>query len=357
MPLVHRPIFLLLPFAICLTLAFAACGGQAATAPNPSAPSTGGSAATSPSAAAKQLESVKVSYPAFSASVAPLMIAIDKGYYAEDGLKVEFTQAGGGASTPALIAGEVPYTTSSGSAISAIVNGAPLKVIYTTENRPGYELWTIDPAIKTLADIKGKAVGIQTRGDTNEIAMNILLKGNNMPLNSVSYIAAGSEQNKLAALQSGQIPLVVIGASTAHEYVTSGGKGKLLIDLKKDVQMVYTGLATSDKELQQNRDRTKRFLRGTLKGRAYFKAFKDETLDILGKYNGLARAANQVDYDDDIPALTEDGTVSTDIEQADTAVRAQLIGVEAPAVSKIYDYSVLNEVNQELKASGWKPAK
>lgn len=342
---------------VLLTIALSGCGGSAASASKPSAASTGGNAAANASAAAKQLETLKVSYPAFSASVAPLMIAIDKGYYAEEGLKVEFTQAGGGASTPSLIAGEVPYTTSSGSAISAIVNGAPLKVIYTTEDRPGYELWTIDPNVKTLADIKGKAVGIQTRGDTNEIAMNILLKDNNMPLNSVSYIAAGSEQNKLAALQSNQIPLVVIGASTAHTYVTSGGKGRLLIDLKKDVQMVYTGLATSDKELQQNRDRAKRFLRATIKGRLYFKAFKDETLDILGKYNGLDRAANEIDYDDDIPAWTSDGTVATDIEQADTAVRAQIIGVAPPPVSTIYDYSVLNEVNQELKASGWKPAK
>jgi ABC-type nitrate/sulfonate/bicarbonate transport system substrate-binding protein len=340
-------------------LVLTACGGVAVppqrstTSVKPSAASTGASAV----AAGKQLESIKVSYPTFSASVAPLMIAIDKGYYAEEGLKIEFTQAGGGASTPSLIAGEVPYTTSSGSAISAIISGAPLKVIYTTEDRPGYELWTTDPDIKTVQDIKGKPVGIQTRGDTNEIAMNILLKNNNMPLNSVSYIAAGSEQNKLAALQSNQLPLVVIGASTAHQYVTSGGKGRMLLDLKKDVQMVYTGLATSDRELQQNRERTKRFLRGTIKGRLYFKLYKDETLDILGRYNGLARAANEIDYDDDIPALTEDGTVSSDIEQADTATRAQLIGVEPPPVSKIYDYSVLNEVNQELKSSGWQATK
>src|SRR5579862_718581 len=199
-------------FAVLLALTLAACGGSAPPASS-AAQEASAAGSTNASSAGKQLESIKVSYPALSASVAPLMIAIEKGYYADDGLKIELTQAGGGASTPALIAGEVPYTTSSGSAISAIINGAPLKVIYTTEDRPGYELWTVDPNIKTLADIKGKAVGIQTRGDTNEIAMNILLKDNKMPLNSVSYIAAGSEQNKLAALQSGQVPLVVIGAS------------------------------------------------------------------------------------------------------------------------------------------------
>ena len=146
---------------------------------------------------------MKVSYPALSASIAPLMIAIDKGYYAAEGLDIEMIKVGGGVSTPALIAGEVPYTTSSGSAISAIIGGAPLKVIYTTEDRPGYELWTVSPDIKSVNDIKGKAVAIQTRGDTNEIAMSIFLKSHGLPANAVSYLASGSEENKLAAMQSG----------------------------------------------------------------------------------------------------------------------------------------------------------
>jgi ABC-type nitrate/sulfonate/bicarbonate transport system substrate-binding protein len=198
-------------------------------------------------------------------------------------------------------------------------------------------------------------VTIQTRGDTNEIAMTILLRNNNMPANSVTYLATGAPENSVAALQSGQAPLAVMGASNALQYKQSGGKGRLLVDLKKEVQMVYTGLATSDKELAQNRDRAKRFLRGTIKGREYFKDFKPETLAILGKYNHLPEAANEVDYDDDIPALTADGTVSVDVETADTAVRAAMVNTPPPPVTKLYDYSALNEVNQELKSSGWKP--
>lgn len=348
---------------VLLALILAGCGGAAAPASpgsSPAAPRTAPASAASASAAVpapsgKALEKMKVSYPTFSASVAPLLIAIDKGYYSAEGLDIEMIRSGGGASTPALIAGEVPYTTSSGSALSAMISGAPLKVIYTAEDRPGYELWTTDPSIKSIKDIKGKAVAIQTRGDTNEIAMNILLKNNGLPSNSVTYVATGAPENSVAALQSGQVPLAVMGASNALQYKTSGGTGHLLVDLKKEVQMVYTGLATSDKELQQNRDRTKRFLRGTIKGLEYFKAFKSETLAILAKYNHLPEAANEVDYDDDIPALTADGTVSVDVQRADTAVRAQMVNVAPPSVTKLYDYSVLNEVNKELKASGWKP--
>jgi len=180
------------PWMVALAVVLAGCGAAAAASPP-------GAASQPP----KALEKMKVSYPALSASIAPLMIAIDKGYYAAEGLDIEMIKAGGGVSTPALIAGEVPYTTSSGSAISAIIGGAPLKVIYTTEDRPGYELWTVSPDIKSVNDIKGKAVAIQTRGDTNEIAMSIFLKSHGLPANAVSYLASGSEENKLAAMQSG----------------------------------------------------------------------------------------------------------------------------------------------------------
>src|SRR5581483_6779100 len=93
-----------------LTMLLAGCGGVAA----PAAPSSASASKPPASAAAKALEKMKVSYPTFSASVAPLLIAIDKGYYAAEGLDIEMVRSGGGASTPALIAGEVPYTTSSG---------------------------------------------------------------------------------------------------------------------------------------------------------------------------------------------------------------------------------------------------
>ena len=55
-------------------------------------------------------------------------------------------------------------------------------------------------------------------------------------------------------------------------------RGHRLADLRGEIQMLYTGLATSDQELQQRRDRAKRFLRATVKGREYYRAFKEETL-------------------------------------------------------------------------------
>jgi len=304
----------------------------------------------------KPLERIKVSFAADSAQYAPSFIAMDKGYYAADGLEIEMVSAGGGVATPALISGDVAYSTSASSTIGAIIKGAPLKVIYTNADRPGYELWTNSPDIKGLADIKGKSIGIQTRGDTFEVAMDIFLKQHGMDIDSISYTPLGTGNQRLAAMQSGSLPLALLGVADAIELQQSGAKARKLADLKQQVQMLYTGVATSDKELKDNAGRAKRFLHATIQGREYYKAFKEETLQVMNKYNQRSRAANEADYDDVLSSMTPDGSMSADIQQADTVIRSSLVNVNPPPpVAKLYDYSVVKHVYAELLASGWKP--
>jgi len=99
-------------------------------------------------------------------------------------------------------------------------------------------------------------------------------------------------------------------------------------------------------------------LRATVKGREYYKAFKDETVEILGKYNGLSRQANEADYDDTLSTMTEDGTMPAEVQQRDAIVRAAVNEVEqVPSVEQIYDYSLIKEIYRELQASGWRPTR
>ncbi len=338
-------------------LLLAACGQAATSASQPPAAPASPPSASAPAASGKPLEKIKVSFASDSAQYAPHFIATDKGYYAAEGLDIEMVSAGGGIATPALISGDVAYSTSASSTIGAIIKGAPLKVIYTNVDRPGYELWTNSPDIKTIADVSGKSIGIQTRGDTFEVAMDIFLKQHGMDPSAVSYTPLGTGNQRLAAIQSGSMQLALLGVADAVELQQAGAnKARKLADLKQDVQMLYTGVATSDKELKDNADRTKRFLRATMQGREYYKAFKEETLQIMNKYNKRSRTANEADYDDVLSAMTRDGSMAPEFQQADTEVRASLVNVsQPPPVSKLYDYSIVKRVYSDLQASGWRP--
>jgi ABC-type nitrate/sulfonate/bicarbonate transport system substrate-binding protein len=168
----------------------------------------------------------------------------------------------------------------------------------------------------------------------------------------------GVGSQRLAAIETGAIPAAILSISDVAQLKESGTRGHRLADLRGEIQMLYTGLATSDQELQQHRDRAKRFLRATVKGREYYRAFKEETLRIMEQYNDVGRDAVEADYDATLQALTDDGSMPVEVQRADAEVRAQVNEVdEVPPVEQMYDYRLIKEIYRELTASGWKPAR
>src|SRR4051795_704585 len=263
-----------------------ACGPEAALAPGrPSSGSTGDAATSIPA----HLDTLNVAFAADAAVYAPMFIAIDKGYFAEEGLEIEIVKAGGGVATPALISGELQYSTSAASALSAMLLGAPLKIIYTNADRTDYELWSTTPEVRALADAAGKTIGVQSRGDTMEIAVRMALQQEGIDPDAVSYVAVGVGSQRLGAMEAGSVAAVVLSVADATQAREAGIGGLRLSDIKHDVRMSWMGAATSDRELLEHRERVQRFVRATAKAREYFRAFREESIDILTQYNQKPR--------------------------------------------------------------------
>jgi NitT/TauT family transport system substrate-binding protein len=309
-------------------------------------------------AAPKSLEHLQVTLAADTALYAPVFVAMDKGFYADEGLEVEIVTAAGGAATAALISGEVPYSTSAGAALSAMVRGAPLKVVYTNADHAGLELWASAPDIQTLGDLPGHAVSVQSRGDALEVALRIALAQAGVDPETVGYTPVGTGSQRLAPFLTGQVPAAVLSTPDVVQYKAQGGRGALLSDLKNTVRMVYNGVVVTNDELQTHPDRVTRFLRATIKGREYVRRLREPTLDILGKHNNQQRAANEADYDDAVPVMTADATVLEDVQRADLTARARVIGVApeaVPPINQLFDYSIAKQVYADLARTGWQP--
>jgi NitT/TauT family transport system substrate-binding protein len=340
-----------------IPLLLVACHAAPATAPGPAPAAVAAPASDAATAAASPpLETVRITFASHSAAYAPFHIAIDKGYFAEEGLAVDALNAGGGVGTPALLAGEVQYSTSAASSFSAILKGAPLKIVYTNVDRPGYELWSTTPDVRTVEDLVGKSIGVLTRGDSSEVAVRLLLEQRGVDASGVAFTALGGSAQSLAAAQAGAVAAVTLGTAEAVQLAQGIPHGHQLANLKRELRMLYMGLTTTDRELQEHRERVRRVLRATLRGREYYQAFRDETLQIMGQHNDSPREANAADYDDVLRSLTEDGSLPVDVQRRDAAVRAELNGVEAiPPLDQMYDYSLVQDVYRELRADAWRP--
>jgi ABC-type nitrate/sulfonate/bicarbonate transport system substrate-binding protein len=117
-------------------------------------------------------------------------------------------------------------------------------------------------------------------------------------------------------------------------------------------------VAANKRELTEHRERTRRFLSAVMKAREYYKAFREETVQILAKYNQAPRAANEFSYDMSLGHMTGDATISVEVQRRDAAVRAQVNGLtQYPPVEELYDYSLAKEAHQVLQASGWQPTR
>ena len=299
-------------------------------------------------------EKVRFSVAAVTASYMDEFVAIEKGYHRDEGLSVEMIRAGGGIATQALIAGDLHFSTSAGSALGAMLRGAEVKVIYTNIDRPGYQLWSGQSEIRTLKDLVGKKVGVTSRGDTQELSVRLLLRKHGIDGNAVVYVPVGFGATRLAALQTGVVDAAPLGAGDFAQLKQP--KGHMLGDTEKEIRFAYVGLAVSSRLLARQPNLVERYLRSVIKGREYARRYREQTISILGKYTQRKREFNEFDYDSTLPVLTAEGWVGNEILKEDVAMRAELVGVSPPAdYAKFFDYSIVKKIYGDLKNSGWKP--
>ena len=304
-------------------------------------------------------EKVRVAIPGLSPNSAFFMVAVQKGYYAEEKIEVDVIQAGGGTAIPALVSGDMQFSASTGSAVSAILKGAKLKVVMVGQDRPGAQIWSSRPNIKSLADLRGQQIGIQSRGDTGEMAILALLKKSGLPRDYVSFTPMGTGGTRLAALKSKTLPAVLVNwFEIADLRPADLGDAHPVIDLYGDVRMPYNGLATSDAMIRNNADLLNRFLRASLKGVAYTLAFHAELVRLVSEYAKMPLEVTKFDFDKMIVSTLPDGIVSAEMQANEIALRMELLGSTGqapPPNSAVFDFNAVDKVSKELQASGWKP--
>lgn len=315
----------------------------------------------SPTAANADVQTVRVSMAGYTQMYSPFFVAIEKGYYTDEGLALDVKFVGGGVSMPAQLAGSLEFNTSAGAAPTLILRGAAMKVIYTVAQHPPYELWSTSKAIKSIKDLKGQQVGIISRGDTFEMSMKLVLQKAGLPLDYVSYTALGAQSNLGPAFVAGSLPAVIMSNLDVENVRQMGAlnKGVLLFDMMKNLNAPAGGLVVTDAYLKDHRDTVRAFLRATLKGVRYMLKYKPQTLAFSAKHNPTPNpVTDAVDYDEVARSLSRDGTVSDDVLREETDVRASLLEIpkdQILPISRIYDFSLVREVNAALNKSGWQP--
>jgi NitT/TauT family transport system substrate-binding protein len=297
-------------------------------------------------------ENIVVSLVTPSAAYMDHFVALEKGYFREQNL--EYVRAGGGVATPALLSGEVHLSTSAGSALSAALRGGPVKIVYTNLSKPSYKLIATKPEIQTLKDLLGKRVAINSFGDTQHLALLLLLKNYRVPPTSVLFIAMGRNETRFAAVKTGAIDATLMLPRDVLQVGRS--QGPVLAEIGQEIQLIWSGAATSTKLLAENRGLAERFLIGAIKGREYARRFKEQTLAVIAKHDKSPREGLELDYNATVSSMTAEGSVTEDVLRDEIATRAELTKmINPPDKDRLFDYSLVKNIYADLKATGWQP--
>ena len=301
-------------------------------------------------------ETIRVSFATLSPAYMDHIVAMDKGYLKEEGLNVEVIRAPGGVATPGLLSGQFHFSSSASSAVSAAVRAGPVKVVYTNLSRPSYTLISIKPEITSAKDLVGKKIAVNSFGDTGHLSTILYLKKMGVNPSSVLFITVGRNEVRFPALVSGAIdasPLAVRDVVLMKDQ-----KHKVLADLSKEIQLVWNGVATSNKILAENPQLVERFLRGLAKGREFARRYREETIALISKRDPTPLDAIKVDYEVTKAAMTDDGSLPDDVLRQEVSTRSELTKVaNPPDISAVFDYSITRKNYAQLKAAGWQPVR
>jgi NitT/TauT family transport system substrate-binding protein len=140
----------------------------------------------------------------------PLTIAEQLGYFKAEGLEVEISDfAGGSRALQAVVGGSADVVSGAYEhTINLQSKGQKFQAFVLQGRAPAISMGISPktmPHYKTVADLKGKKIGISAPGSSTNMVANLILSRAGIKAGDVSFIGVGTAASALTALRSGQI--------------------------------------------------------------------------------------------------------------------------------------------------------
>lgn len=210
---------------------------------------------------------------------APLYMAQEKGFFAEEGLNVEFYYAAAADIVKNVASGNVEFGFPNADAVvAARAQDIPVKVVSTTyQEGLGAIIFGADSGIKTPADLKGKKVAVTSLGSANYFQLEAAMKSVGMTVADVNVEIVGTGAI-LTALTQGQVDAIVFSKLRTIEL---NNQGFAAADIVSDQFLPSFGnvLISSEKLIADDAATVDGFVKALNKGIEYVINNVEESVD------------------------------------------------------------------------------
>ena len=197
---------------------------------------------------------------------APFYIAVDKGYFADEGLDIEFDYRFETDGMKLVGAGELPFAVVSGEQVPlARAQGLPVVYVMQWWQKFSVAIASLaDKNIKTPNDLVGKSVGLPGFFGASYVGWRGLLEKVGLKESDVKVQDIGFTQ--AAALQQGKVDAAVVYINNEPIQLRAAGLDVNVIPISNYVSLVANGIVTNEKTIKENPELVRGFVRAILRG-------------------------------------------------------------------------------------------
>jgi NitT/TauT family transport system substrate-binding protein len=241
--------------------------------------------ASLPAAEAPKLQKLVIGYAAPVASLGIIDVIKKAGLFTKHGLDVELVYIqGSGVLTAAMVSGQVPLTFLAGAAIvSSAIAGADTVLVSCAINTLFWRLFSV-PEIKTVADLKGKKIGVTRLGTLEDGILRFLLKQRGLnPDRDVTFVPVGAAPQRVVALSKGMID--------AAAFIPPQDIAAQKLGMNELIDMAQLGLynpascfASTRSYIRKNRDTVLRVNKAFVEGLKFYRDHRDFALKVTAEF-------------------------------------------------------------------------
>jgi NitT/TauT family transport system substrate-binding protein len=215
---------------------------------------------------------------------APFYVAVDKGYFAEEGIEIEFDYSFETDGVALVGANELPFAVVSGEQV-LLGRAQGLPLVYVLEWFQRFPIAVVSKAetgINSPADLAGRHVGLPGFFGASYVGYVGLLSANGLEQADVDGEEIGFTQ--VESLVTDRVEAVVGYANNEPLQLAALGEEVNVLYVADYIDMVANGIITNEETIAQNPEVVEGFVRALLRGLADTLANPDEAYEISKKF-------------------------------------------------------------------------
>jgi len=233
-----------------------------------------------------QLKKIRFSTSSIAVTELQFRIAQVKGFYRDEGLDLETILIRGAVGIQALLGGSVDYSSAAGALIAGAVRGLPVRLVLIVNAKPQFDLVGA-PEIKSVQQLKGKVVGISSRGGAVDLLTQLILTHHGLtPNKDVTSLVIGTPEELALALRTGRIAACLL-SPPRQLILFREGFSKLAYSGDYLPYYPSGGIGVTEEKIRTNPAEVLAFVRASLRGLQYYTQNRAESIESISKYLGV----------------------------------------------------------------------